>query len=140
MARTSVLATVAVLASFGLASCGGSGASQEEIAAAERHGRRVKAEKEKERRLENAIHALKKEREQEKRRPEVATPAPSSTTASTPSSPSERSSCGGELEVGRGPGPEEIQGPAVPLVERDELGTARLDGGHPGAVLSFADL
>ena len=100
MARTSVLATVAVLASFGLASCGGSGASQEEIAAAERHGRRVKAEKEKERRLENAIHALKKEREQEKRRPEVATPAPSSTTASTPSSPSERSSCGGELEVG----------------------------------------
>jgi hypothetical protein len=60
----------------------------------------MKAEKEKERRLENAIHELKKEREQEKRRPTVGAPAPTSTTSSAPSSSSERSSCGDELEVG----------------------------------------
>jgi hypothetical protein len=99
-ARISVLVTVAVLASVSLASCGDSGASKEEIAAAERHGRRVKAEKEKERRLENAIHELKKEREQEKRRPPVGASAPTSTAPSESSSSSERTSCGGELEVG----------------------------------------
>jgi hypothetical protein len=62
----------------------------------------VKAEKEKERRLENAIHELKKEREQEKRRPSVGASAPTSTapSESSPSLSSERTSCGGELEVG----------------------------------------
>lgn len=97
--RISVLVAVAALASIGLAACGDSGASREEIAAAERHGRQVKAEKEKERKLEKAIKELKEERAQEGRRPEVGAPAPTPAPAPVSSS-SERTSCGGDLEVG----------------------------------------
>jgi hypothetical protein len=60
----------------------------------------VKAEKEKERRLQQAIEELKRERAQEKRRPPAAATPPSSTPTPETSSSSERSSCGGELEVG----------------------------------------
>jgi hypothetical protein len=44
----------------------------------------------------------------------------------------------GELQVGRGPGPEELQGPAVPLVQGDELGAAGLDGHEAFAVVPLA--
>ena len=47
---------------------------------------------------------------------------------------------GGVFEVGRRPGPEQRQRAAVPLVERDELGAAGLDGDDAVAVLALADL
>ncbi len=46
---------------------------------------------------------------------------------------------GGELEVGRGPGPQELEGLPVPLLQRDELSPARLDSGQLAAVLALAD-
>jgi hypothetical protein len=55
-------------AALGLAACGGGGASKEEIAQAEKHGRQDRAEKEKERKLESEIQQLKKERQAEKKR------------------------------------------------------------------------
>jgi hypothetical protein len=83
---------------MGLAACGDSGASQEEIAAAEKHGREVKAEKEKERKLERAIRELKNERAQEKRRPPTGAPVP--TPAPTSAGPSAGTDCGAELYAG----------------------------------------
>lgn len=85
---------VVLIAAVGLAACGG-GASDQEIAAAEKRGRVQKAEKEKERKLEREIHQLKKERDEEKRAG-AASPA----AAVPPAPPSERSSCGGGLSVG----------------------------------------
>src|SRR5262249_34160723 len=45
----------------------------------------------------------------------------------------------GELHVRRGPGPEKLNRPAVPLVERDEFRPARLDLEDLGAVTAFTD-
>ena len=44
-----------------------------------------------------------------------------------------------ELEVRREPGPEQVDGLAVPLLEGDVLDAARLDGGDPLAVLALPD-
>ena len=120
-----------VCGGLALAACGGSsGASQEEIAQAEKHGREVRAEKEKERKLEREIQKLKKERQEEKKRKKEkqtaqpdhgADPEPSPVPA--PSTPSgtdcgegviagPETSCGFALEtrneyetyIGSGPG------------------------------------
>ena len=44
---------------------------------------------------------------------------------------------GRELQVGRHPGPEEVERPAVPLRERDVLDAPRLDRGYLLAVLAL---
>jgi hypothetical protein len=69
--------TVGLVATVGLliAGCGGgsSGASQSEIAQAEKHARQEKTEKEKERRLERKLQTLEREnREAKKRREDKA--------------------------------------------------------------------
>src|SRR4029077_9143351 len=46
---------------------------------------------------------------------------------------------GGELQVRGKPGPEEIDGLAVPLLEGYVLDAARLDGGDPLAVVALAN-
>ena len=94
-----LLAVLGVLAAVGLTACGHSGASQGEIAAAEKHGREVKAEKEKERKLEKAIRELKEERAQERRRPPAGAPAPAPAPAPESPGPS-GTDCGGELTAG----------------------------------------
>jgi hypothetical protein len=102
VARRILALPVVLVAIVGFAACGG--ASQQELAAAEKHARQEKAEKEKEARLQREVEKLKKERQTEKKldrkRAAVgAVPAPApSETSSTPSS--ERTSCGGSLSVG----------------------------------------
>ena len=92
--RTASVVAVLLVASIALSACGG-GASDSEIASAEKRGREFKAEKEKERKLEREIHELKREREQEKNG------GASSPAAAVPTAPpSERTSCGGSLSVG----------------------------------------
>jgi hypothetical protein len=96
------VAVVAVGAGLLVTACGGgsSGASQQEIAKAERHAREEKAEKEKERRLERKLtkleqenrvarrHRQEKERREKKELEEAhvsPAPAPSTPAPSTPS-------------------------------------------------------
>ena len=64
--RGILLFGIAMLLGTGLAACGG--ASQEELAQAEKQGEEVRHEKEKERKLEHEIEKLKKERQEEKKR------------------------------------------------------------------------
>lgn len=94
--RYTAVVGLVVVSAMALSACGG-GASDSEIAAAEKRGREYKAEKEKERKLEREIHELKKERQQEKRQEESG-PPPAEQAPSAPTS--ERTSCGGSLSVG----------------------------------------
>ena len=98
LVRLAAILAVGLLVAVGLFACGGGGgASKSEIAAAEKRGRTIKAEKEKERKLENEIHELKKERDQEKG---GSSPTGSAPAAQAPVAESDRTSCGGSLSVG----------------------------------------
>ena len=99
LVRIAATLALGLLVAVGLYACGGGGgASKSEIAAAEKRGRTIKAEKEKERKLENEIHQLRKEREEEKKA--GTAPARSAAATQAPVAGSERSSCGGSLAVG----------------------------------------
>jgi hypothetical protein len=127
-----ILSVLVLAGATGLAACGGgSSASQEEIAKAEKHGREERQEKEKERKLEREIQKLKTERQEEKKRKRekgqtpqpnhgATTPAPEPPPSSTPSGTDcgegvvagPETSCGFALEtrneyetyIGSGPG------------------------------------
>jgi hypothetical protein len=124
---------VVLIASVAVSACGGGGASQEEIARAEKHGRQYRAEKEKERRLEREIDELKKERQREKKQEQKQrrTPTTPSATAQVAAPESERTSCGGSLEVG----PDTTCGFAenVRAEYEYEIGTG------PGTVLAYSE-
>jgi len=99
--RRAGLAFIAVaVAALAVAACGDSGASDQEIAQAEKAGREQRAEKEKERRIEREIRQLKKERQKEKRRERQRSPGPSPPPmpASTPSP--ELKDCGSGVSAG----------------------------------------
>jgi hypothetical protein len=116
---------LAICAGVILSACGG--ASKEEIAQAEKHGRQVRAEKEKEHKLEREIQKLTKERREEKKQDQASQPdhgaAPEPSPPPAPSTPSgtdcgegviagPETSCGFALEtrneyetyIGSGPG------------------------------------
>lgn len=94
-----LLALLCLVGVAGVAGCGDSGASDEEIAAAEKRGEKkgrfYRMEKEKQRRLEKAIQEIR-----EGQKKAVPAPAPGSTGGTDPTPPTERTSCGGTLEVG----------------------------------------
>jgi hypothetical protein len=126
-------------AAVGLVACGGSsGAGQEELAQAERHGREVRAEKEKERKLEREIQKLKNERQAEKKRKKEKqqTPQPDHGAAAEPSVPSVPSTPSG-TDCGEGviAGPETSCGFA--LETRNEYET--YIGSGPGTVEAYSE-
>lgn len=136
------LAVVALVVCGGLAltACGGgSGASQEEIAKAEKHGREVRAEKEKERKLEREIQKLKKERQEEKKRKKERerqkrqTPVPQTApeTTSTPAPPTPSGTDCGEGVIA---GPETSCGFAIETRNEYE----REIGSGPGTVYAYS--
>jgi hypothetical protein len=108
------VAGAALLVAVGLVigGCGGgSGASQQEIAQAEKHARQVKTEKEKERRLERKLEQLEREnreakkrrqeklKQEQKGREEAHVEPPAESTPAPPSTPS-GTDCGGGVIAG----------------------------------------
>lgn len=98
LGQVAVVGVLGLATAFGLAACGGGGASQEEIAKAERHGRVYRMEQERKRRIEKELKELRKEQKNAVH----TVPNPPPTTTSTPAPPAEssHSSCGGSLSVG----------------------------------------
>jgi hypothetical protein len=89
---------MAISVSFGLVACGDSGASKEEIAQAEKHGRHYRMEQERKRRIEAELKELRK---QQKRIPKSTVPNPPPTPVEpAPAPESSHTSCGGSLSVG----------------------------------------
>lgn len=95
--RVAAIAVLALVVSVGLVACGGGGASSEEIAKAEKHGRHYRMEQERKRRIERELKELRKEQKRENH----IVPNPPPTTGQAPAPPeSSHSSCGGSLSVG----------------------------------------
>jgi hypothetical protein len=139
--RVSAVLALVVCGGLMLTACGGSsGASKEEIAQAEQHGREVRAEKEKERKLEREIQKLKKERlgekkrKKEKAREKQQAPAPQTAPQST-SAPSSSTPSGTDCGEGVVAGPETSCGFAIETRNEYE----REIGSGPGTVEAYSD-
>ena len=97
--RVAVVGLVAISVSVGLVACGDSGASKEEIAQAEKRGRRYRMEQERKRKIEKELRELRRQQ----KRLGKAKPSPPSTVvveSGSSGSSSGTSSCGGGLSVG----------------------------------------